>query len=70
MTEDQNFWMLCYFLENKILLIAYFVHVSVLSCSARHLLEENNQAFCQISANLSTLKVMLECSGHVYNDWI
>ncbi|KAK6160541.1 hypothetical protein DH2020_003922 [Rehmannia glutinosa] len=29
----------------------------VLSCTTRHLLEENNQAFGQISANLSTLKL-------------
>ncbi|KAK4479669.1 hypothetical protein RD792_015198 [Penstemon davidsonii] len=29
----------------------------VLNCSAGHLLEENNQAFGQISANLSTLKL-------------
>lgn len=36
------------------------MHVSVLSGTTRHLLEENNQAFGQISANLSTLKVMLE----------
>ncbi|KAL7132209.1 hypothetical protein ABFS83_12G056300 [Erythranthe nasuta] len=27
------------------------------SCTTRHLLEENNQAFGQISANLSTLKL-------------
>ncbi|KAL9148694.1 hypothetical protein ABFS82_12G058700 [Erythranthe guttata] len=30
---------------------------SVPSCTTRHLLEENNQAFGQISANLSTLKL-------------
>ncbi|KAL3650643.1 hypothetical protein CASFOL_007046 [Castilleja foliolosa] len=42
----------------------------VLSCSARHLLEENNQAFNQISANLSTLKLQenIDLLSHTRNN--
>lgn len=44
----------------KLLVNEFSIYVSVISCTARHLLDENNHAFGQIAANLSSLKVMLE----------
>ncbi|KAL3651199.1 hypothetical protein CASFOL_004201 [Castilleja foliolosa] len=45
-----------------------YMFSGVLSCSARHLLEENNRAFCQISANLSTLKENIDLLSKTRNN--